>query len=143
MVVNITDIEAFREEQKEFDFMKEDVPYPQHTVFGDEVFYNLGDYQEFVEDMIVTRGDDRLAENSLGLVGEAGEVAEKVKKIFRDKGIPCNVSDIKKELGDVLFYVTALANYFDLDLVDIIEENVEKLHSRKLRNKLQGSGDNR
>lgn len=142
-MLNITDIEAFREEQQEFDFMQEEVPYPKHTVFGDDVFYNLGDYQEFVEDMIITRGDDRLAENTLGLVGEAGEVAEKVKKIFRDKAMPYSVADIEKELGDVMFYLTALANYFDLDLTSVIEANVEKLHSRKTRGVIQGSGDNR
>lgn len=140
-MLNITDIEAFREEQKEFDFMKEDVPYPQHTVFGDEVFYNLGDYQEFVEDMILISGADRLAENTLGLVGEAGEVAELIKKSIRDKTF--DVEKLSKELGDVLFYVAALANLHDLELVGILDDNVEKLHSRKLRNKLQGSGDNR
>lgn len=120
-----------QDKQMEFEFMSQD-----------SIDY-LGDYQEFVESMIITKGTDRLAENTLGLVGEAGEVAEKIKKIFRDKNSMYSITDIEKELGDVVFYVTALANYFDLDLVDILETNVNKLKSRKDRGVIQGSGDER
>ena len=79
---------------------------------------------------------------TLGLVGEAGEVAEKVKKVIRDKG-NLNQAELVKELGDVLFYVAALANHINSDLETVAVNNLAKLHDRKKRNKLQGSGDNR
>ena len=101
----------------------------------------LGEYSDFVEDMILTHGRDRLAENALGLVGEAGEVAEKVKKFFRDNTL--DEAGIRKELGDVMFYLVALHNTFDLDIEDTIKDNMDKLISRKLRGTLQGSGDDR
>ncbi len=81
---------------------------------------------------------------ALGLCGEAGEVAEKIKKYIRDGGnINLLQNDIKKELGDVLWYVANLANEFDLSLDSIAKKNLEKLNSRKERNVLSGSGDNR
>lgn len=80
-------------------------------------------------------------ENTLGLVGEAGEVAEKVKKNVRDGFI--DVDDLMKELGDVLFYIAALADFFDRDLGPIANDNLDKLYDRKKRGKLQGNGDNR
>lgn len=83
---------------------------------------------------------------TLGLAGEAGEVAEKVKKIIRDQnGIidQYNRETIAKELGDVLWYIAQLATEFNLSLEQIAEDNIEKLKSRQLRNKLHGFGDNR
>ena len=83
---------------------------------------------------------------TLGLSGEAGEVAEKIKKVIRDKG---GVVDdetreaIKKELGDVLWYVAQLATELGLSMDEIAEKNIEKLLSRMERGVLQGSGDNR
>lgn len=90
----------------------------------------------------MTEGQDRLVENTLGLVGEAGEVAEKIKKLIRDDKRFSN-AEIIKELGDVVFYVTALANYYGSTLDDVLETNVEKLNSREERGTLGGSGDNR
>ncbi len=101
----------------------------------------MTNYSRWVETMIVTTGQDRLVENTLGLVGESGEVAEKVKKIIRDGTI--DVDLISKELGDVLFYVTALGNYFGVDFETIMRQNISKLEDRKARNVIQGSGDNR
>lgn len=98
-------------------------------------------YCQEVEKLILTSGDSRLVENTLGLVGEAGEVAEKIKKYFRDQAY--SQEDIVKELGDVLFYVTALANHRGSDLQIVMNKNIEKLHDRLERNKIQGSGDNR
>lgn len=83
---------------------------------------------------------------TLGLSGEAGEVAEKIKKVVRDKG---GIMDdesramIKKELGDVLWYVAQIATELNLSLDEIAEGNIEKLFSRMERDKLGGSGDNR
>jgi|TARA_R110001606_G_scaffold386127_1_gene549960 NTP pyrophosphatase (non-canonical NTP hydrolase) len=99
-------------------------------------------YSQFVEDKVFTKGRDRLVENTLGLVGEAGEVSEKVKKLFRDKN-SFSDEDVLKELGDVLFYATALANIFGGNLKTIMEMNMKKLDDREQRGVLGGSGDNR
>lgn len=99
-------------------------------------------YSSFVEDMIITQGQERLMENTLGLVGEAGEVAEKVKKAVRKDGVLDHESLIK-ELGDVLFYTAALANYLGYDLTTVMERNVQKLSKRKAENKIRGDGDDR
>ena len=83
---------------------------------------------------------------TLGLVGEAGEVAEKVKKVIRDKnGIFDEESKkgIKKELGDVLWYVSNLCNEFDFKLEDVAYQNLEKLKLRAAKGKISGSGDDR
>ena len=83
---------------------------------------------------------------TLGLVGEAGEVAEKVKKVIRGKkGIFDEESKkgIKKELGDVLWYVSNLCNEFDFKLEDVAYQNLEKLKLRAVKGKISGSGDDR
>lgn len=99
-------------------------------------------YSDWVEGKILTSGDDRLYENTLGLVGEAGEVAEKMKKLVRDSSRFTN-EEIMKELGDVVFYATALANIYGKGLREVIDLNMKKLDDRQKRGKLQGSGDNR
>jgi len=83
---------------------------------------------------------------TLGLSGEAGEVAEKIKKVIRDKGGKIDDETremIKKELGDVLWYVSQLATELCLSLDDIANHNIEKLRSRLERDKIGGSGDTR
>ena len=83
---------------------------------------------------------------TLGLVGEAGEVADKVKKILRDKnGLFDEKSkdEIIFELGDVLWYISQLASELGYELDDVANSNLQKLKSRKLRGKIQGSGDDR
>lgn len=83
---------------------------------------------------------------ALGLSGESGEIAEKLKKIIRDHGADpskINRDDIKKELGDVLWYITALAHELGIDLDDVAQANVLKLSSRLQRGVVTGSGDNR
>ncbi len=89
---------------------------------------------------------NNLAYPVLGLCGETGEVAEKVKKIFRDKGGVLDVqaiAELEKEIGDVLWYLAALCTELGLDFTEVARKNVEKLASRQQRNVLQGSGDNR
>ena len=98
-------------------------------------------YAEFVESMIITEGRDRLVENTLGLVGEAGEVAEKIKKVIRDGNTDLSV--IQKELGDVIFYWYAMHGALKLDPEETIKMNMEKLTSRNERGVIQGSGDDR
>jgi NTP pyrophosphatase (non-canonical NTP hydrolase) len=89
---------------------------------------------------------DNLLYPTLGLCGEAGEVAEKIKKMVRDDdGILTDErrAALSKELGDVLWYLAQIATEADLDLEAIAEENLEKLLSRRARNVLSGSGDDR
>lgn len=86
------------------------------------------------------------SEKVLGLVGEAGETADKVKKILRDKnGVisPEDKDEIVKELGDVLWYVAGLSRYLETPLSEVAKKNLDKLESRRVRNKLHGAGDNR
>lgn len=86
---------------------------------------------------------------SLGLVGEAGEVANKVKKIIRDGGYAGGAvtadqaSAIAAEMGDVLWYLAALSREIGVDLGAVAQANLEKLESRLERGTIQGSGDNR
>jgi len=80
----------------------------------------------------------------LGLAGEAGEVCEKVKKLFRDRGGVISeefLASIKNELGDVLWYLAAICRELNLSLDDIAKENLEKLFSRQNRDALRGDGD--
>ena len=83
---------------------------------------------------------------ALGLSGEAGEVAEKIKKLYRDDG--GEITDerraiLEKELGDVLWYVAQIATELGLSLDKIAEANLEKLFSRLERGVIQGDGDER
>jgi NTP pyrophosphatase (non-canonical NTP hydrolase) len=100
------------------------------------------EYSYWVEDKIITEGETRLVENTLGLVGESGEVAEKIKKYLRDN-TKVSQKEIIKELGDVIFYATALANYFYSNLPEVMEANMDKLNDRSNRGVIKGSGDNR
>ena len=102
----------------------------------------LAAYSQWAEDKVITKGVTRQIENVLGLVGEAGEVAEKLKKSLRD-GAVLDKEGMIKELGDVLFYVAACANFYGSTLEKVANLNMKKLNSRKKRGVLQGSGDNR
>lgn len=82
----------------------------------------------------------------LGLTGEAGEIAEKAKKIVRDKKSDfsqLDLDDLTKELGDVLWYVAVLADHFDIPLSQVADKNIAKLADRQKRGLIGGSGDNR
>jgi NTP pyrophosphatase (non-canonical NTP hydrolase) len=89
---------------------------------------------------------DELYHLALGLVGETGEIAEKLKKLIRDKDSDesqLDIDDMAKELGDVLWYVAGLADYFKLSLDAVGDKNIAKLADRAKRGKIKGSGDNR
>jgi NTP pyrophosphatase (non-canonical NTP hydrolase) len=83
---------------------------------------------------------------AMGVVGEAGEVIEKWKKIVAYKGgtvSPEDLSELSKELGDVVWYIALLAHSLDLSLDKIMADNLKKLSDRKKRGVQKGSGDNR
>ncbi len=90
--------------------------------------------------------DHAIVYPTLGLVNEAGEVAGKIKKIFRDKGGIIRDADrdaLKYELGDVLWYLTQICTELDLTLTQVAEANLEKLFSRLERGTIGGEGDQR
>lgn len=88
----------------------------------------------------------RIIYPALGMTGEAGEVADKVKKVIRDNNATFSNEinkEIAKEIGDVLWYCATLANDLGLTLEEVGETNIAKLKSRQERGALSGSGDNR
>jgi NTP pyrophosphatase (non-canonical NTP hydrolase) len=88
-----------------------------------------------------------LAVSYIGLgMGEVGETQNKLKKIIRDKnGIITDEikMDIKKELGDILWYVAEMCTELNLDMANVAQANINKLFKRKDEGKIKGSGDNR
>jgi NTP pyrophosphatase (non-canonical NTP hydrolase) len=83
---------------------------------------------------------------AMGVAGEAGEVLEKWKKIVAYKEGKVSDEDLQelaKELGDVVWYIAVMADSLGLSFDDIMQQNVEKLKSRKSRNVIKGHGDNR
>lgn len=106
----------------------------------------FNDYQQFCETTAVYPTERALEYLTLGLVGEAGEVANKAKKIFRDhagKLTPDRARELVEEIGDVLWYVSELAGLLDWDLEQVAILNRDKLLRRKTANTIHGSGDNR
>ena len=107
----------------------------------DKTVENLNEYQRKAVGFAVYPPTHKILYPTLGLCGEAGEVAEKVKKQIRD-GV-FNRHDVAKELGDVLWYLANTANDLGYTLEDIAKLNIDKLTGRKDRNVIKGSGDNR
>lgn len=119
----------------------------------DDMVTTFFEYEEMVMQRSFYPG--ALIYPALGLAGEAGEVVEKVKKLLRDDQLPADCDDaittltveqrksIAMEIGDVLFYVTAIATDLGYDLDEIATMNAEKLRDREERGVLHGSGDNR
>ena len=106
----------------------------------------LNQYQEEALKTAIYPEDKKIIYPTLGLTGEAGEVAEKVKKVIRDNNQ--EFTDEKKrqialEISDVLWYCATLAHDIGYTLEDIAQMNVDKLASRQRRNKIGGSGDER
>ena len=110
----------------------------------------LGDFNEYQRESRKTwsliHTDHAIVYPTLGLTNEAGEVAGKVKKIFRDKGGKISEQDreaLKQELGDVLWYLTQICTELDLTLQEVAETNIDKLFSRLERDQIRGDGDHR
>lgn len=108
---------------------------------------NFNDYQEKARTTAIYSKNYKVIYPTLGLCGESGEIAEKIKKWIRDDEAKELTDEqlllLKKELGDVLWYISNLAFDLNLKLDDIAELNIEKLFLRKINGTIQGSGDNR
>ena len=109
---------------------------------------NLDDYQKQALTTVIASDNEfkDLLHWVLGINGEAGEIAEKMKKIIRDKGGEVTAEDkaeLAKEAGDVLWYLAVFANHLGVSLNDVAQQNLAKLKSRQDRGVLGGSGDNR
>lgn len=108
---------------------------------------NLTDYQTQAIKTAIYPRNQAIIYPTLGLTGEAGEVAEKVKKMIRDGNLDPHA--LHKEIGDVLWYLAALCNDLseeygmDFSLAKAAEANLAKLADRAKRNAIQGNGDNR
>jgi NTP pyrophosphatase (non-canonical NTP hydrolase) len=106
----------------------------------------LDNYQEQATKTAIYGAGNKVNYPILGLLGEAGEIANKYKKVLRDndgKLTEEKRDDILDELGDVLWYCAALANDLDTTLSDVASRNIEKLAARAARGTIQGSGDKR
>lgn len=107
----------------------------------------MNDYQEMaISTAVYPNKGNNLAYTALGLCGESGEFADKVKKIIRDcDGVATEEAKaaMAKELGDVLWYVASCASELGYDMETIASKNIAKLTARKLAGTLQGSGDDR
>jgi len=109
---------------------------------------NLDYYQERVHDTAVYPPAVAKEYLVLGLVGEAGEIANKMKKQLRgDFSNDKDITDLHKflaaELGDCLWYIAELANELGYSLTTIAQMNLQKLQKRKMTGSLKGSGDDR
>lgn len=105
--------------------------------------WNLNNYQMQARSFSVYPERMKVMYPALGLAGEAGEVADKVKKIYRDDTGTETYAEIAKEIGDVLWYCSVLADDLGYTLQQIAEMNIYKLQSRRASGKIRGSGDDR
>jgi NTP pyrophosphatase (non-canonical NTP hydrolase) len=107
------------------------------------------EYQKLAMTTAHVSYDDPIMQNSvwvMGIAGEAGEVVEKWKKAvaYREgKFSPEEFDDFKKEFADVIWYIAVLAESLGLSLEEVMQQNVTKLADRKKRDVIKGSGDNR
>jgi len=123
-------IKTFEEYQREANFLK---------ISLDKFLEKHPDTPAEVKELLA------LAYDGLGL-GEAGEVQGKIKKIIRDNGGYIGAEsriEIKKELGDILWYVASMCDNLGIKMEDVAQGNIEKLQGRRDRGTLHGSGDNR
>jgi NTP pyrophosphatase (non-canonical NTP hydrolase) len=118
----------------------------QDKLFIDEVI-TPDLYENLAGQTAIFPKDKALEYLALGMTSEAGEVAGKVKKLIRDgedvEGFETKKLAIASEIGDVLWYCAMMAKEVGVPLNDIMKENLKKLHGRKERGTLQGSGDER
>ena len=120
--------------------------YMQDKLFIDELI-TPDKYENLAGQTAIFPKEKALEYLALGMTSEAGEVAGKVKKLIRDgedkEGFEMKKLAIASEIGDVLWYCAMMAKEVGVPLNDIMKENLKKLHGRKERGTLQGSGDDR
>ena len=107
---------------------------------------DLDMYQQVAKTTAIYPREQAIIYPTLGLTGEAGEVANKVKKIIRDgsnKNDEGLVQDLSAEIGDCLWYIAVLADDIGIKLSDIASSNLIKLENRKKKGTIHGSGDKR
>ena len=124
-MINETDLEAWG-------YYKDTTTYKDMT---------LSSYQKAASSTAIYPTQHAITYPALGLAGEAGEVANKVKKIIRDGKL--DKAALKGEIGDCLWYIAALCRDLNIDLGDVAKANLDKLQDRKARGTLKGSGDTR
>ena len=122
-MINQTDIEAF----EYYNDMTIDI--------------SMTEYSEFAEKTAIYPEEAEIVYPALGLAGEAGEVANKVKKMIRDDRLDRDA--IASELGDCLWYIAALCRDLNVDMASVARKNLDKLSIRKQEGTLQGNGDAR
>ena len=106
----------------------------------------INEYQNKAIETAIYGSGHAIVYPTLGLAGEAGEVADKVKKVLRDNnGVFTDEKklELAKELGDAIWYCATLARDLGYSLEEICKMNLDKLQSRKDRGVIGGSGDNR
>ena len=114
---------------------KEEIDYWNISDFGFDY------YQSRAADTAIYKEEDKVIYPALGLSAEAGEVANKVKKILRDGKF--DKKDIADEIGDCMWYIAALCRDIGIDMKDVAQINLDKLQDRKERGTLKGNGDKR
>ena len=122
-MINETDIEAF----EYYNDMTIDI--------------SMTEYSDFAEQTAIYPEEAEIVYPALGLAGEAGEVANKVKKMIRDDRLDREA--IAAELGDCLWYIAALCRDLNVDMASVARKNLDKLSIRKQEGTLQGNGDAR
>ena len=124
-MINETDLEAW-------DYYKDSTLYKNMT---------LSSYQKAAAGTAIYPTQHAITYPALGLAGEAGEVANKVKKIIRDGKM--DKPALVAEIGDCLWYIAALCRDLNVDMEVVAKSNLDKLYNRKQKGTLQGSGDTR
>lgn len=100
----------------------------------------LTEYQEKTKKTAIYPEGDSMTYLALGISGEAGEVADKIKKHRRDD---LDLDEVKDELGDLMWYIAQLSRELGFDLEEVAQSNIDKIEDRAERDKISGSGDNR
>jgi len=106
--------------------------------------WNLNNYQMQARKFAIYPERMKIVYPALGLAGEAGEVADKIKKVYRDDRDDAQfLGEIAKEIGDVMWYCAILAEDLGFSLQQVAEMNIYKLQQRKALGTIIGDGDNR
>jgi len=121
-LINKTDIEAFE-------------------YYNEDLDITMNYYQKQAAGTAIYGSEHAVIYPALGLAAEAGEVANKVKKILRDGKF--DRTAISDEVGDCLWYIAALCRDLNVDMTTVATRNLEKLYDRKERGVISGNGDNR